>query len=194
MAFGNFFFRQAAYGYGAELRPWYHHYSCDVTSTRRGEIVDFVRHVLSPLEVVGYSFGDDKARGFDGKHFLYVAVKLESGEVIAVIVEYCVQKTARRGVFSLWLAPYPEDEMAQARLRHYYFPAKLLKLLTPTDDKAKQEWRGHCADRNQNDRDYRAWERKIAAQASMSVAQYRTMERKYERAFNKAWKQAQRNA
>lgn len=184
MAFSNFFFRQGAYGDGAEFRPWYHKYSCVVPSTRRGEIVDFVRHVLSPLEVVGYSFGDGKARGFDGEHFLYVAVKLESGEVIAVIVTYRTQKIGWRGVFHLWLSPHPESEMAQGRLRHYYFPEKLLGLLTPTDDTAINEWRGHCADRNQSRRDYLVWEREIAAQANMTVTQYRAMERRLQAKAN----------
>lgn len=191
MAFANFFFRQGAYGDGAETRPWYHEYHADITSTRRGEIVDFVRHVLSPLEVVGYSFGDGK-RGFDGKRFLYVAVKeggeVEGGEVIAVIVKYCVHKG------HVWLKPYPEVEMAQNRLRHFYFPEKLLALLTPTDDANKQEWRGHCADRNQSIRDYRGWEREIAARSNMSVSRYRAVERRLQAEANAQIRRMQRNA
>lgn len=113
---------------------WTGHYTWTDERPTREDVLDVLNSVLAG-NIIAHSFSREK--GSDDSHVVYLAVKLDSGDIRAVVALYQLER-----------GEVLEKTIPETYHPYYYkCPKKILNLLTPTTNEDALKWRAQCRQR-----------------------------------------------
>lgn len=112
---------------------WTGHYTYVDRSTRE-DVLGVLDSVLAG-KIIAHSFSREKDA--DNSHVVYLAVKLDSGDIRAVVALYQLER-----------GEVLEKTIPETYHPYYYkCPKRILDLLTPTTNEDALKWRAQCRQR-----------------------------------------------